>query len=87
MPPSTSSSTTRSASLSPTCGELEVLLSILVTRIGCFCAALSPSATSSPVSGHVSGVTSSSSASAGVKGSLGSACWAVVPRRRHRRRR
>ena len=87
MPPSTSSSTTRSASASPTWGELEVLLSILVTRIGCFCAALSPSATSSPVSGQVSGVTSSASASAGVKASLGSACWAAGASSSPRRRR
>ena len=49
MPPSTSSSVIRSALLSPTCGRLAVLLSILVTSTGRF--GVDP-VTGSPVSGQ-----------------------------------
>ena len=49
MPPSTSSSVTRSAFLRPTCGWLLRVLSILVTRTGWF--GVLP-LTGSPVSGH-----------------------------------
>ena len=49
MPPSTSSSVTRSALDSPTCGLLPEELSIFTTITGCFGAAVSAG---SPVSGH-----------------------------------
>ena len=55
MPPSTSSSTTRSACDSPCCGALASVLSSLRTRTGWSCSAEPPPSTGRPVSGQVSG--------------------------------
>src|SRR5215213_2646855 len=55
MPPSTSSSTTRSACDNPCCGALASVLSSLRTRTGWSCAAEPPPSTGRPVNGQVSG--------------------------------